>query len=61
MLPLTFVSKIFARVRETVLSLSTTDVLILVIATFMILGLFEVLCTNLDSLARGVDPNLTTP
>ena len=65
MLAAEFVSEIFARVRETVSRyiqrLTATDVLILVIAALMLLGLYEVVGNNIDSFASGVDGALTNP
>jgi hypothetical protein len=65
MLAAEFVSETFARARETVFRyiqrLTATDVLILVIAALILLGLYEVVGNNFDSFASGVDGALTTP
>ena len=65
MLAADFVSEIFAHVRDTVFRyirrLTATDVLVLVIAALMLLGLYEVVGNNIDSFASGVDGTLTPP
>ena len=65
MLAAEFVEQIFSRIRETVFRcverLTATDVIILVIAALMLLGLYEVVGNNFDSFASGVDGALTTP
>lgn len=59
------VSEIFAHVRDTIFRyiqrLTATDVLVLVIVALILLGLYEVVGNNIDSLASGADATLTPP
>jgi hypothetical protein len=63
MLAAEFVEEIFSRIRETVFRcverLTATDIIILVIAALTLLGVYEVLGNNINSLARGFDGSLT--
>lgn len=59
------VSEMFAHVRGTIFRyirrLTATDVLVLVIVALILLGLYEVVSNNIDSLASGADATLTPP